>query len=358
MKTVIVAGATGVVGHAAAAHFAARPDARVIALSRRPPGIEGVEHLPLDLTDREACARALSALPVTHAVYAALFEQPSLVAGWSDRDQMETNRAMFANFLDPLANAPTLRHVALMQGTKAYGSHLHTIPVPAKESAPRDPHENFYWLQEDHLREAAESAPWSFTILRPQVVFGGALGSAMNIAPVLGVAAAIMAEEGRPFGYPGGPSYLWEAADSRLVAKALAWAGEAPEAANETFNLANGDVSDWRHLWPDIARQLGMQPADPEPLSLADYLPPRAELWERIRARHALAAPPLPELLGQSHHYADRILACGETRPRPPMLVSTVKIRQAGFHPCQDTEAMFAHWFEDLRRRRILPPLA
>lgn len=361
MTHVVVAGGAGVVGSAAVEAFAAA-GWRVTAICRRPPpDLPGVEHLALDLTDREACAATIGRLgDVTHAVYAALYELPGLVAGWLDPGQMETNRAMFANFLDPLVEAaPGLRHVSILQGTKAYGGHVkRTMPVPAKERWPRDDHPNFYWLQEDHLRAAAEGAAFSWTILRPQVVFGGAVGSAMNIAPVIGVFAALCAEEGRPFGFPGGPAYLWEAADSRLVAKALLWAAEAPTARNEIFNVANGDVADWHQLWPSIARALGHEPAEPEPVELATWLPERAEIWDRIRARHDLRAPPLSRFLGESHHYADRVMAHGGKRPRDPWIVSTIKIRQAGFDACQDTEDMFADWFERLVRERILPPPA
>ncbi len=35
--------------------------------------------------------------------------------------------------------------------------HLHPIPIPARERFPRDQHENFYWLQEDYIREKSAS---------------------------------------------------------------------------------------------------------------------------------------------------------------------------------------------------------
>ena len=38
----------------------------------------------------------------------------------------------------PLHAVAPLRHVTLLQGTKAYGAHLHPIPIPARERAPRD----------------------------------------------------------------------------------------------------------------------------------------------------------------------------------------------------------------------------
>ena len=156
-KTVLVAGATGLVGYAALKHFAADPDARVIALSRRtPPGFSG-RHVSLDLTDPAACRAAAADLrDVTHLVYAALFELPGLVEGWRNDEQIVTNDRMLRNLLDCLMQAaPDLRHVTLLQGTKAYGVHVRPLRVPAREGR-SEMHEqpNFYWAQEDYLRAA------------------------------------------------------------------------------------------------------------------------------------------------------------------------------------------------------------
>src|SRR5690606_30798949 len=95
---ILVAGATGLVGFAAMKHFAER-GYKVTALSRRKPfETFGATHIPLDLTDRAACADALSCMSdVTRVVYAALYEKPGLVAGWREADQIETNRLMLEN---------------------------------------------------------------------------------------------------------------------------------------------------------------------------------------------------------------------------------------------------------------------
>ncbi|MEO8559978.1 MAG: NAD-dependent epimerase/dehydratase family protein, partial [Rhodospirillales bacterium] len=55
-NTILIAGATGVVGRAAVEHFAKKEDWRVIALSRRKPDAAGnYRHLALDLSDAAAC---------------------------------------------------------------------------------------------------------------------------------------------------------------------------------------------------------------------------------------------------------------------------------------------------------------
>jgi nucleoside-diphosphate-sugar epimerase len=357
---VLIAGASGVIGSAAIDHFTRQPGWTVAGLSSRAPDLPHAppyEHVALDLTDADACRAAAAGLAdVTHLIYAALYEKPGLVPGWYEADQMATNLAMMRNLLDPLlASATGLRHVSVLQGTKAYGAHVHRIRVPARENAPRDAHDNFYWLQEDYIRAAREGAPWSFTIWRPQVVFGGAWGVAMNLMPVLGAYAAICRELKRPFHCPGEAGNIIEAVDADLIARALHWAAEAPAARDETFNITNGDVFVWENVWPAIARAVGLEPAFGRPLSLAQFLPAHAEVWDRVVARHGLRPIPMAALLGESHHYADLLFSWGARQTPASTLVSTIKLRQAGFGDCVDTEVMFARWFDVLAERGVLP---
>lgn len=360
MNTVLIVGASGVIGASAVEHFASLPGWRVIGLSRRRPDVpEGTafEHLAVNLTDAEACRAAAAGLSgVTHVVYAALYEKPGLVAGWLEQDQMRTNLAMMRNLMDPLlATAKGLRHVSVLQGTKAYGAHVHRIAVPARENRPRDPHDNFYWLQEDYIRGAQSGAHWTFTIWRPQVVFGGAWGVAMNLIPVLGAYAAICRELSRPFYCPGEQENIIEAVDADLIARALAWAAEAPAARGETFNITNGDVMVWKNVWPAIARAVRLEPAFGSPVSLSQFLPAHAEVWDRVVMKNDLKPIAMPALLGESHHYADLLFSWGATTLPGSTLVSTIKIRQAGFGDCVDTEVMFAKWLDRLVDRQILP---
>src|SRR5438309_3513725 len=231
----LVAGASGLVGFAALRHFMGLPGWEVAGLSRRvPAGLEQARILSLDLLDRGRCAEVLGSMrDVTHAVYAALYEKPGLIPGWRDPQQMRTNLAMLENFFEPLEAASPLEHVTLLQGTKAYGSHLGPVPVPARERQPRHPHENFYWLQEDYLRAKQVGKTWRWTIWRPQLIFGDAIGSNLNVIPALGVYAAVRREAGLPLSFPGGPPFVFEAVDSDLLAQAMAWAATTPASGNE-----------------------------------------------------------------------------------------------------------------------------
>jgi nucleoside-diphosphate-sugar epimerase len=358
-KTVLVAGASGLVGTAAVDRFL-DDGWDVIAVSRRRPEVFSAEpfrHLPLDLCDAAACRDAAGTLTaVTHVVYTAVFEKPGLVPGWTDPDQMQTNLAMLANLMGPLAEVAPLEHVTLLQGTKAYGIHLHPMRVPARERYPRDDHANFYWLQEDYLAAQAAARGFAFTIMRPQLVVGPNVGVVMNVPPIIGIYAALCREEGRPFGFPGGAPYVWEAVDTRLVAGAILWAAGAPEAAGEHFNLTNGEVFSWRDIWPGMAEELGVETGPDHPVSLAELLPAKADVWDRIVARHGLRPNRMSDLLGESHHYADFCFAYGAEQPPPPAFVSTVKIKQAGFTDVCDTEESFRYWLRVLIERGVLPP--
>jgi nucleoside-diphosphate-sugar epimerase len=155
-NTVLIAGASGLVGAACVDRFL-DDGWNVIAASRRRPEIfsdESFEHRAIDLRDETATRESVQDLTgVTHVVYAAVYEKPGLIAGWTEQDQMETNLAMLRNLIEPLADVARLEHVTLLQGTKAYGIHLHPMRVPARERYPRDEHANFYWLQEDYIKE-------------------------------------------------------------------------------------------------------------------------------------------------------------------------------------------------------------
>ncbi|MDP1967321.1 MAG: nucleoside-diphosphate sugar epimerase, partial [Reyranella sp.] len=239
-------------------HFAARPGCEVIALSRRRPDETfGARWLSLDLTNAAACAKLAPAFAgVTHLVYAALYERPGLVAGWQEEEQIRTNDLMLKNLLGPLGRAaPGLRHVALLQGTKAYGVHVRPLTVPARENR-SEMHEqpNFYWNQERFLRETQKGKAWSWSILRPVLIVGDSVGSAMNVIPALGVYAAMMRRAGKTkLDYPGGVGRVAQAVDADLLARAIAWSGEAAVARNELFNVTNGDVFMWPNVWPAIA---------------------------------------------------------------------------------------------------------
>ena len=360
-KTILVAGATGLVGYAAMKHFGREAGTKVIALSRRKPDETfGAEWLPLDLADAAACRAAAARFgDVTHLVYAALYERPGLVAGWQEDEQIRLNEAMLRNLFEPLQQtAKGLRHVALLQGTKAYGVHVRTMKVPARENR-SEMHEqkNFYWNQERYIREAQAGKAWSWSILRPVLIVGDSVGSAMNVIPALGVYAAMMKRAGKTaLDYPGGVGRVAQAVDTDLLARAIAWSGDAAKARNEIFNVTNGDIFVWPNVWPAIADALGFAAGEHVPLALDKEIRPREAEWAEIRRQYGLRSSDLKEFVGLSFEYADYTMGFGRTQPGPPALVSTIKLMQAGFTEVIDTEAMFRKAFREMQEKKLLPP--
>ena len=92
---VVVFGATGVIGRAAAEHFGTHPDCEVVAVSRRAVDLPGVVHVPLDLADSDAASSTLRSpmfAGTTHVVFAALQESSDLVSGWRDIERDRAQR--------------------------------------------------------------------------------------------------------------------------------------------------------------------------------------------------------------------------------------------------------------------------
>ena len=359
-KTVLVAGASGLVGNAAMRHFANEPDCDVIAVSRRHPGeTYGARFVAADLGDRARSAEIFGAMrDVTHVIYAALYEKPGLVAGWRDAAQIATNDHMLRNLLDALEPAAKgLQHVSLLQGTKAYGVHVRPIQVPAREGRSEMREQpNFYWNQEDFLLDAQRGKAWAFSIFRPVLIVGYSQGSAMNLIPAIGAYAALLKAAGEPLHFPGGPPRVAQAIDADVLARAMAWAGSTDAARNATFNVANGDVYVWQNIWPAIADALGMQPGENRPMSLEAEIAPREKDWAAICARHKLVAPDLKSFVGLSFQYANYQWGYGRVEAAPPAFSSTIKLTQAGFHEVMDTEAMFVKWLREFQDKRLLPP--
>jgi nucleoside-diphosphate-sugar epimerase len=359
MNKVLIAGASGLVGFAAIRHFAALENWEVVGVSRRIPAAVGqVTFISVDLQDQKRCREVFGQMTdVTHLIYAALYEKPSLIQGWSEPDQMETNLAMLKNLFEPLNVAASLQHVSLLQGTKAYGAHLGSIRIPSRERDPRHPHANFYWLQEDYLRAKQAGNRWCWTILRPQLVVGEAVGGNLNIIPAIGVFAAIRKEASLPLCFPGGPPFIFEAVDAGLLARSFEWAATTSACANQVFNITNGDVFVWDEIWPAIADALGMEAGRPEPLCLRHEMPKKATEWTGIVSKYGLRSPAdINAFVGESFEFADFCFGYGADKPPRPAIVSTIKARQAGFHDCIDTEDMFRKWFQHFQDRRLLPP--
>jgi nucleoside-diphosphate-sugar epimerase len=369
VKKLLVTGGLGVIGRAVVERLSTRADVQVVGLARRAPDAGLVETLrgapnpvqwvSFDLRDAAATRTALAPhRDTTHLVYAALYEKPELIRGWLAPDHVVVNAAMLANTLAALEGAP-IEHVSLLQGTKAYGAHTgRAMRVPAREYDAKRDHANFYFAQQDLLEERAAHRGFTWTIFRPQVVLGVAIGSAMNPVATLGAYALIQRELGEPLRVPGHPHLLTECTDARIIAAAIEWSWREPRARGEAINLANGDVIVWRTFFERLASEfemkLDLSPAVRTAAPLAKAMPAHAPLWRSIAERESLRIADLDALIGMSWQYSD-ILWAAPTPPPVPMLVSTIKARQLGFGDCIDSEECIIQHLRAMRALSYLP---
>jgi nucleoside-diphosphate-sugar epimerase len=348
MKTIIVAGAVGVIGRGVLAHFEQSPDVELIAISRREPDFPTrARHISVDLSDLAACQRELGSLNnVTHIVYAAYQEHASAA------DQITSNLGMLKNLVDVVEEcSPALQHITLMEGGKAYGAHIGAFPSPAKEDDPRHMPPNFYYDQEDFLRDRSVGKDWSWTAFRPEAVAGFATGNPMNLLMVIAVYGTLARKLNVPLSFPGTPaSYnaLYQVTDTRLLASATEWAGDNELCRGEVYNITNGDYFRWSRIWPRIAEFFGVPTGEPFNMSLQEVMADKALLWDELVREHELKPYSYKDIV--SWRFGDAIF-----KTTYDNISSTIKARQHGFPDCIDTGDMYLELLQHLRDECIIP---
>lgn len=348
-RSVLVTGAQGVSGGAVLEHYAAQPGTTVYGLSRRAAENSGnVHHISLDLLDADDIkAKLASVLNITHLFFGAYIDKKDAA------EKSTINVQLLRGILEYLdENVPSLRHITIFQGGKAYGSDLGPYKTPAREDDPRLMSPNYYYDQEDLLRSRQIGKSWTFTIIRPGgAICGLSVGSAMNLVSVIGVYATVCREMGLPLRFPGPEKVyraLYQVTSADVLAKATVWAGEAETARNQTFNVTNGDTMRWKYMWPRIAKMFDLEVAEPVPFSLTTYMADKGPMWDSIVKKHSLQQIPYEQFV--SWGYGDFAF-----RQDFDNVSNTVKVRQAGFHDCIDSEEMFAAYFKQMREKRLLP---
>ena len=126
------------------------------------------------------------------------------------------------------------------------------------------------------------------------------------------------------------------------------WSLDAPRARNEVFNVTNGDEFRWCHMWSVLADFFDMPVADPQPMVLAEQMPAMAAVWTSLVARYGLIETPYAQIANWS--FLDAVLDYAGD-----VVLSTIKIRQAGFAECIDTHESFKLQLQRLRSMRLIP---
>lgn len=347
-RVALIVGSNGIVGRALSEQLAEAGDWKIIGLSRRPSplGLLG-NHLAVDLSGRDACLALGAALKdVTHLYYCARTTTPDLTV------EEGANLAMFRNILDATeAAAPNLAHVQVMEGTKWYGCHLGPYKTPAHEDDPRHFPPDFYYVQQDLADSRGKNASWSWSALRPHIVWGVTLGYPHSFVVLLAAYATICRHLGMPLVFPGSAACynsVSQATDARLLAQAMQWASTTPACANQAFNIINGDLFRWKHLWPKVAEYFDIAPGPVQPLSLAARQPGLESMWQAIAQAHRLKPMPFSDLGNWA--YFDYTLRFDDDD-----ISLTNKARRFGFNHFLDTDTALFASFDRLRAMNVIP---
>lgn len=349
-KTALIAGATGAASKRLI-EILLDDDWHVIGLSRHPPATAHVPRLSYicaDLLDQGSCARALSAArSVTHLFYTARAD-----FGEGGVEDVERNVAMLRNILDAVqAAAPDLEHVHLVEGQKWYDVRLRPPRTPTREDDPRHMPPNFYYDQEDLLRDRQATRQWSWSASRPHFVYDFAPERPRNIISTIGAWAALCSELGLPLDFPGTPgcySALIEITDATQLARAIVWMASSEKARNQAYNVTDTCQFRWKWLWPRIAAHFNLPVGEARPLRLAEWMKDKEPVWERTVRRHDLTRNTLQDIA--SWAFADFLWALDYDN-----IADTTKIRLHGFHGVVDTGEQILAYLRHYREARILP---
>ena len=346
-KVALVAGASGIVGRGVVEHLTSLDDWDIIGLARRPYDKGRGRFLAVDLLDLDDCKVKLGGLGrITHVFYAAYQERPT------EGEQTAVNVTMLRNLVATVESAArSLEHVCLFEGVKAYGCQFGPYKTPARETDPRHMPPNFYYDQEDFLREQQRGKNWFWSALRPSLVCGPGIGHPMNLAMSIAVYASISRELGLPLWFPGtrgAYTPLFEATDAVHLARAAVWAATEPSCANQIFNITNGDYFRWEHLWPGIAGFFGMPAAPPMPIRLTEMMADKGPLWQDMVRKYRLQPHPFEQIA--SWPFSEFVF-----RIEYDVISDTTKARRYGFHEVVETEAMFERLFAGLKELRYIP---
>lgn len=340
-KVAVIGGATGAASKRLVEVLLADPEWRVVGLSRNPPASrhERLTFLAADFTDAESTRVALARVPeATHLFYTARAKFSDASVGVEDE---AGNVAMLRHLLDGAeASARGLEHVHLVEGTKWYGMHLGAMRTPTREDDPRHLPPNFYYGQEDLLRERQKGRAWTWSASRPGFLYDFAPERPRNLVVLIAAWAAMCREMGAPLDFPGKPAcydVLMEATEATQLARGMKWMATAPAARNQAFNLTDGTVFRWSRLWPRIAALYGLQVGIPRPLKLGQWMADKEPVWQAIAIRHGLEPRPMDQLV--TWNFGEFLWGL-----EMDVVSSMVKARSAGFHDTVDTEdAILAH---------------
>jgi nucleoside-diphosphate-sugar epimerase len=267
-------------------------------------------------------------------------------------NESRVNAAMLENTVRSLLDgAAPLQHMILIHGGKAYGAHFGHFKTPAVETDAPVLGPLFYHPQLELARSWAEEHGIGFTVLRPNHICGIGFGPFVNIIHIIAMYGSITKYMGQPLRFPGteaGYHSLSELTHAGLLARGSIWAATSPKARNEIFNISNGDFVRWVNMWPRIAEFFDVEIGQPLPYNLLEVMADVAPLWPNLVRVHALQPIPFENMVSSWNNVG---ILTGET----DIMSSTIKIRQAGFSECMDSEVCVLSLLQEMRDTKLIP---
>ncbi|KAI5198652.1 NAD dependent epimerase/dehydratase family protein [Aureobasidium subglaciale] len=268
MPNAIVTGATGILGREIVFELGKDtetwPIVYALSRSKKEEYPSNVKHTHLDLQAKpEDMAKELEHIDAEYVFFTAYLAQ-------DDEDEAtRVNGDMLQNFITALKITGAVKKIKrfiLTTGGKQYGVHFGAPKNPMQESDAwlknPDYPSNFYYRQQEILKKEAKENNFEWTVTYPNDVVGVAKGNFMNLVSAIGIYASICKELKQPFIWPGSPHFytMFDSfTSSTLHAQFNTWAATAPSAANQAFNVVNGDAESWQNLWPKVSAKFGVK---------------------------------------------------------------------------------------------------
>ncbi|CAH0772139.1 unnamed protein product [Bemisia tabaci] len=317
-------------------------------------------YIAFDATSNEDTAAKLGPISaeVTHVFWVAIQVREN------EEANVLANATMLANVLTVLQSNPLSRlsHITLQTGTQHYMGPVHDpthsaflLPhePPFVEDSPRLPYPNFYYALEDIV--ASFVPKLTYSVHRASLVLGASSRSAYNALLTLSTYAVICRYQGLPFRFPG-TRYTWEhfcdMSDARVLAEQHVWAAVTPQAKNQAFNCANGDVFTWKSVWKVLCDLFDVEfvpfEEQHERFDFVGTMAKKGKVWEEIVETHGLHETKLKEITCAAGMY--NILHFEFQH-----VCSMNKSREFGFFGYANTLKNIRVWVERLRKMKILP---
>ncbi|WMV50998.1 hypothetical protein MTR67_044383, partial [Solanum verrucosum] len=167
--------------------------------------------------------------------------------------------------------------------------------------------------------------------------------------------STICKHEGLPLRFLGSKSTwdgYYDCSDANLIAEHQIWASMDPNAKNEAFNVSNGDVFKWKHLWEGLAEEFEVEIEEYDEnkrWTLEEMMKDKGRIWEEIVKENGLVISKLEEIGGW--WFVDLVLS-GECP-----LDTMNKSKEHGFLGFRNSKNAFISWINKIKACKIVPQL-